>query len=187
MFCCVRSDSMKVSSSIQKDVDIDGLLRNDIKYFASVEEASSVGYVPLGFCVCVRSVYDNTVLQIVESDGVKVCHNTMFEVPENPHKGADLVMYMTSVVFLNSFVSLADGFNNIMMRHSMFQCVGLLNDGIVKPRIVSHIIMSDEGMKLLHKYLKTNVVETPIGNINILNSYVPIVDTLITVMGGNKK
>lgn len=182
MILCVdlralRKDPMHV----QKDAKIEEILKDHTKYYDTTEEAYADSYAPIDFSVCVRSMYDNTVLQI-ETDGKKLYYQNMTNTPPMPHKGYDLVMYMTSIGVLH-FIDYKDGFDDVMMKHSQFQCIGLYNPNpdIINPIVVSHVIMSDEGMKDLEKFFKKGVKAVPIKDMQVIGNLKPILDTLVIV------
>lgn len=187
MIICVDINAVeKDPMHVQKDAKIEEILKDHTKYFSSVEEAYAEDYMPIDFCVCVRSMYDNTVLSI-ETDGKTLYYQNMTNTPLVPHKGYDLVMYMTSIGVLH-FVDYADGFDELMMKHSQFDCIGLYNPApeLLNPIVVSHVIMSDEGMKELEKYFKKGVSAVPIESMSVIGNLKPILDTLIIVKEENK-
>ena len=62
MILCIDTTALKTSPDVQKDVDLEDLLNNHTKYYDSEVEALKDHYVPLDFCVSVRSIYSNYVL-----------------------------------------------------------------------------------------------------------------------------
>ena len=186
MILCVDLKALRVDPyNVQKDVSIEEIIKDHTKYFDSTEEAYKENYAPLDFSVCVRSMFDNTVLQ-VESDGKYLYYQNITNTPPVIHKGYDLVMYMTSIGVMH-FVDYAKGFDDVMMKHSQFDCIGILNPApsMINPIVVSHVIMSDEGMKELEKFLKKGVTVTSIENMNVVGNLKPILDTLIVVKEEN--
>lgn len=187
MFLCVDATALRVDpKSVQKDVKIEEILKDHTKYFDSTEEAYAEDYVPIDFSVCVRSMYDNTVLQI-EEDGKKLYYQNMTNTPPVIHKGYDLIMFMTSIGVMH-FIDYADGFDKLMLEHSQFQCIGLYNPApeMINPIVVSHVIMSDDGMKDLEKFFKKGVTAVPIESMQMIGNLKPILDTLIIVKEENK-
>lgn len=182
MFLCVDLKALNCDPyHVQKDAKIEDILTNHTKYFDTTDEAYKADYSPIDFSVCVRSMYDNTVLQVATGDKCLYYQN-MTNTPPVVHKGYDLVMYMTSIGLVH-FVDYASGFDNIMMKHSQFDCIGLYNPApeFINPIVVSHVILSDKGMKEIEKYLKKNVSVVPISSINPVGNLKPIIDTLIIV------
>lgn len=182
MILCIDLKALRKDPyHVQKDVNIEELLKEHTKYFETTEEAYNNHYAPLDFSVCVRSIYDNTVLQVYDGHNFLYYQN-MTNTPPVIHKGYDLIMYMTSIGLMH-FVDYAKGFDDLMMQHSQFDCIGLFNPApeIMNPIVVSHVIMSDEGMKYLENFLKRNVSIAPIQAINPVGNLVPILDTLVIV------
>lgn len=70
-----------------------------------------------------------------------------------PHKGLDLVMYLSSVA-LFSIVEYKKGFDDLML-HSEFQSIGVYNPDptVVNPIIYSHIYIDDNWEKDFEKYM----------------------------------
>lgn len=154
MILCIDSNALKVSEKVQKDIDLDGLLVDHTKYFDTVGEALKDNYLPLNFSISIRSIYDNTVLRSKTSDGKYLYYTNLTEIQPFVHKGIDLLMYLCSIGIMMN-VNYKKGFDDIMIKHSQFQPIGLYYTGtVVDPIIYSHIIMSDDGMKLLEPYLQ---------------------------------
>ena len=182
MILCVDLKALRVDPiHVQKDTKIEEILKDHTKYYDTTEEAYADSYAPIDFSVCVRSMYDNTVLQI-ETDGKVLYYQNMTNTPPMPHKGYDLVMYMTSIGVLH-FIDYKDGFDDVMMKHSQFQCIGIYNPNpdIINPIVVSHVIMSDEGMKDLEKFFKKGVKAVSIKDMQVIGNLKPILDTLVIV------
>jgi len=98
------------------------------------------------------------------------------------HKGYDLIMYLCSIGVMQS-VDYQLGFDDLMMKHSQFQPIGLYNSdpALINPIVYSHIIISDEGIKELHKYLKPDRSLVKISDINFHGNLKALIDTLIEV------
>ena len=154
MILCVDAKALKTSPNVQKDVDLEDILNNHTKYFDTVEDALKDQYEPLDFCVSIRSMYSNLVVQVNGVSG-KRYYTNLTDVQPFVHKGYDLIMFLTSIGLMHN-VDYAEGFDDIMMRHSQFCPIGFLNPTIPvhNPIIYSHVILSDEGMKELKKYLR---------------------------------
>ena len=184
---CIDIKALKTSHKVQKAVDLVDLLKNHTKYYDSVEEALEDDYAPLDFSVSVRSMYTNKVMQI-ENDGKKYYVN-LSNIQPFIHKGYDLIMYLASIGFMNC-VDYKSGFDELMTRHSQFDVIGLYNPDplLINPIIYSHIIISDEGIKELPKYLNSNVEIVPISvmNENRAGNIPALLDTIIEVKGEDK-
>lgn len=179
---CLKQSDFKYDGHVQK-IDLAEVLKHT-KQFTSSEEAYTEGYVPLDFSVSVRSMYDNTVV-VNTKHGNPLCYSTCVNIGDFPHKGYDLVMYVSSLGFLD-LVDYAPGFDDLMMKHSQFIPIGLLNlhttDGFpVNPIVYSHIIMSDEGMRSLNTFLKPGNVIVPINTIDPKVNLSALVETLVEV------
>ena len=186
---CVKDSELKSNFvEVQKDVKIEDLLLNHTQYFDTAEEALNNGYVPLQFDISIRSSYDNTV--VVSTKGVSL-RNPNDPIGKNPiivvgspeqsncvHKGYDLVMYMSSLGVM-SCVKHKKGFEELMMKHSQFDCIGLYYGVVTYPIIYSHIILSDEGMRKFKKYLKKDYKVVPIKEVN--SGSIALCDTLLIV------
>lgn len=156
MILCIDTKALKIKEEVQKDVDLEDLINNHTKYYDSVEEALKDRYVPLDFSVSVRSMYSNLVLQI-ENGEEKRYYTNLTNIQPFAHKGYDLIMYLTSIGLMHN-IDYKIGFDELMMRHSQFQPIGIYNPepSILNPIIYSHVIISDEGAKELPKYLNSD-------------------------------
>lgn len=181
MILCVDAKVLKVDKDrVQKDVDIEDLLNNHTKYFNDTFEALKEDYLPIDFTVSIRSMYDNTVVVLVGNSKLKNPIINVGTAIEFVHKGYDLVMFMSSIGVMQC-VDYRQGFDELMTKHSQFECIGLyvLDGRAICPRIYSHIIMSDEGMKELEKYLKKDFQIVPITNAD--GGFKVLRDTLVIV------
>lgn len=182
MILCIDTTVLKTSPDIQKDVDLEDLLNNHSKYYDSEEDAIKDQYVPLDFCVSVRSIYSNYVLQIDKENGEKRYYVNLTHVQPFVHKGYDLIMYLCSIGIMQS-IDYKLGFDDLMMKHSQFQPIGLYNSdpSIINPVVYSHVIISDEGIKEFHKYLKSDRSLVKINDIDFHGNLKAFIDTLIEV------
>lgn len=155
MILCVELEAMKCAYEVQKDLDLEDLLINHTKYFDDEGDALKEQYVPLDFAVTIRSVYSNKVLQIPLDDGVRYYTNIV-KSPQYIHKGYDLVMFLASIGLMHN-VDYSKDFDVVMGKYSQFQCIGLLNSApdFLNPIVYSHILIADEGVEELSKFLKT--------------------------------
>lgn len=183
MILCIDTKALKISPDVQKDVDLEDLLNNHTKYYDSVEEAYKDQYLPLDFCVTVRSMYSNLVLQIDKGEE-KRYYTNLTNVQPFVHKGYDLIMYLTSIGLMHS-VDYQLGFDDLMMKHSQFQPIGLYNpdSSLINPIIYTHVILSDEGAEELPQYLKSDRYLVPINTMKMCNAgNIPaLLDTIIEV------
>lgn len=182
MILCIDTTALKTDpQKVQKDVNLKDLLLNHTRYYDSTEEAYKDKYVPLDFCMSVRSLYTNLVLEIDGKDK-KLYYRNMTNVPEVIHKGYDLVMYMTGLGLMYDVVY-HQGFEEIMVKYTQFQCLGLynMNTDLMNPIIYSQVLLSDEGVDKMKPYLKDGRRFVPISSMRKKGNIIPILDTLIEV------
>lgn len=180
VLCVDTSVLRQVPDKVQRDIDLEDILNNHTKLFTR-EEKIVEPYLPLDFAISVRSVYDNTVVQ--SDAGNKVLYYTnMTCIGDLPHKGLDLIMYLSSLGVLHLLDYTAEC-GEIMMKHSQHQPIGLYNPNprYFHPIIYSHVILSDEGMKLLTPHFKKHCSVVPISGIVPLGNIKALTDTLIIV------
>ena len=144
MILCINKESIKTSPQVQKDVDLEDLLNNHTKYYDSVKEALKDNYVPLDFNTSIRSMYTNLVVQhqfMGEDSSIqKRYYTNLTDVGEYIHKGYDLIMFLTSLAVMHR-VEYKAGFDELMIKHSQFQPIGLFYiEDYINPIIYSHII-----------------------------------------------
>lgn len=189
MILCVDTTSLGMSVTVQKDVNVLDLLTKHTKYFEDWQSARKENYVPLDFCVSVRTLYTNQVLESDKGDK-KLYYVNMSQVQEMPHKGFDLVMYLGSIALLNC-IDYNAGFDDLMMKHSQFQPIGLycLDPFILNPIIYSHILISDEGAEEFKKYLKGDrkLVSIDTMRQNTSGNIKALLDTIIKVKEYNNE
>lgn len=186
MILCVDTKAMKCSPEVQKDIDLGELVSNHTNYYENEEEALKDGYVPLDFSVSVRSVYTNLVLQIDKGEE-KRYYTNLSKVMPFVHNGYDLIMYLTSIGLMHS-IEYSLGFDDLMMNHSQFQPIGLYNldSPLINPIIYTHVIISDEGVKELTKYLKSDRKLVPISEIKEDGNLCALLRTLIEIKEEDK-
>lgn len=156
MFLCIDTKSIKCAYDVQKDLKLEDILLNRTKYFSTEEEALKENYVPLDFSTAIRSTYSNKVLEI---DGVFnnfIYYDNRSRIGQCIHQGYDLVMHIASLTVLNHLAYTDSAFNEVMMRGSSVQCIGLLNldTDLINPIICTHVIILDEYLELFERYLK---------------------------------
>lgn len=185
MFLCVDTRALKKSPEIQKDVDLEDIINNHTKYYDDEEKAYKDYYAPLDFCVSVRSTYSNLVLE-KDKGALEQYYTHLTKIAPYSHKGYDLIMYLCSIGLMQN-IDYALGFDDLMMKHSQFQPIGLYNLGspLFNPVIYSHVIMSDEGAEELKKYLKDGTRLVPIRDINRKGNLNALLKTLIEVKEEN--
>ncbi len=182
MILCIDTTVLKTSPDVQKDVNLEELINSHTKYYDSEEDAIKDKFVPLDFSVSVRSVYSNLVLQIDSGDEKRYYIN-LTKIQPFVHKGYDLIMYLTSIGLMYN-INYRMGFDDLMMKHSQFQPIGLYNPdpSIINPIIYTHIIMSDESIKLFN-YLKADRKFVDITTMRQFSkgNIIALLDTLIEV------
>ena len=181
MILCVDTKALKPSKEVQRDVDLEDLLNNHTKYFETQGEALSEDYVPLDFSVSVRTIYTNLVLQADKGEQ-KRYYTNLTNIQPFIHKGYDLIMYLTSIGLMHN-VNYKLGFDELMTKHSQFQLIGLYNPDtlLLNPVIYSHIILSDEVVNELPKYLKDGIKLVPISEIQEVGNIPALLRTLVEV------
>ena len=181
MILCVDTKALRKSTEVQKDVDLEDILNNHTEYFNSMKEALTDGYVPLDFSISIRSLYDNTVVEIDKGEE-KRYYTNLTDVQPFMHKGYDLIMYLTSIGLMHN-VDYKLGFDELMMKHSQFVPIGLFNQDplFINPIIYSHVLISDDGMKELTKYLKGDRKVVPISKIKAKGNIPALLKELIIV------
>ena len=182
---CVDKRYIKKSDKVQSDIDLAELMEHTI--YEDPESRSDLkDYVPLDFCVSIRSMYSNLVVETTTETGNKICYTNLKDIREFIHKGYDLVMYLSSLAVLHC-VDYKSGFDKLMFSHSQIQPIGLYNPDpdLINPILYTHIILSDEGAEEFKSYLKDNCKMIPIKDIQ-QGSLKALVDTLIIVKEENK-
>ena len=144
---------LSISNAVQKDIQLGGLLDNGTKHFNSIEDALNEGYVPLNFSVVLRSSHSNKVLRSKTEEGLYLYYTNILDAGLLIHRGYDLLMYLSSIGVLMN-VNYTPEVDNIMLKCSQFQPIGLCYDGIIDPIILSNVILTDEGIDLLEPFLK---------------------------------
>lgn len=179
----VEAKSLPQDFKVRRDIDAEDVLTNHIEFANEPKE----GYVPLDFALSVRSIYDNTVLGFKNADGYTTYYQRMTNIgPYLPHRGLDLWMYVSSLAFLEC-VNYTNEVDNIMLRHSQFQPVGVLYPPCTtdNPVFYAHLYLSDPGMKLLQPHLKPEIVVTPIQTMTYQGNPSALLETLIIVKEEN--
>lgn len=155
IYMYVEMDALKVSSDVQRDIDLEDILLNHTCFYDDKDQALKDGFIPLQFATTVRTVFSNRVVgtkDTVKSSAPRYYIN-LTNVEMFPHKGLDLVMYLSSVA-LFSIVEYKKGFDDLML-HSEFQSIGVYNPDptVVNPIIYSHIYIDDSWEKDFEKYM----------------------------------
>lgn len=189
MILCIDTRALKTSPDVQKDVDLEDLLLNHTKYYATEEDAVKDKYVPIDFSISVRSVYSNLVLQ-TDKEEQKRYYTNLTEIQPFVHKGYDLIMYLTSIALMHN-IDYKLGFDDLMMKHSQFMPIGIYNpdSAVLNPIIYSHVILSDEGAEQLSQYLKSDRRLVTISTMNDSKegNIQAMLDTIIEVKEDSKK
>lgn len=181
MILCVDTQHLNTSDKVQKDINLEELLKDHTKYFYTVEEALEENYVPLDVSTAIRSMYSNLVVERDTADGKKYYVN-LTNIDKFVHKGYDLLMYLTSIGVMHC-VDYKMGFDDVMLQHSQFCPIGVYNPDptLINPIIIVHIVMSDEGAESLRDYLKGNVKLVPISSIHHENNIRALLDEIVEV------
>lgn len=181
MILCVDTKHLKTSDKVQKDLNLEELLKDHTKYFDTVEEALNEAYVPLDVSTTIRSMFSNLVVERETENGMSYYVN-ITNIDKFIHKGYDLLMYLTSICVLHC-VDYKMGFDDVMLQHSQFCPIGVYNPDptVINPIVLVHIVLSDEGAELLRDYLKGNVKLVPISAINPIGNIKALLDEIIEV------
>ena len=151
----VEMNSLKVSNSVQRDIDLEDILLNHTRFYDDKDRALKDGFIPLQFATTVRTVFSNRVVGVKDKTKIKTpkYYINLSKVEMFPHKGLDLVMYLSSVALFN-IVEYKKGFDDLML-HSEFQSIGIYNPDptIFDPIIYSHIYIDDSWEKDFEKYM----------------------------------
>lgn len=183
---CINTSALPVDDkAVCRKVDLDWLLSDEcLKAFPTPENIEPP-YVPLTIAVSVRSCYDNTCL-VMNRDNKEYFFHAVTNFENFPHRGMDLMSYLSSLSFLD-FIEYGEAVGNIMQYHSDCVPIGFYNPNPkwLRPILYTHIVLSDWGMYLLTKhYLQDNVTVVPIEDLKERwknAAYFPMLDTLLTV------
>lgn len=181
MILCVKKDKLPTSSIVNKDINMEDILK-DHKYYESEERALQDNYIPLNIMISIRSLYSNLVLEKdVKDTDEKRYYINMTNLCPTHHKGYDLVMYFCSIGVMNQ-VNYKQGFDDIMMK-TAFHPIGLFNPdtGFINPTLYCHILLADEITEEFSKYLKDDVRLVPIKDMNKEGNLTAILDKIIEV------
>lgn len=142
----VDKSVLVTSEDVQRTVDIEGLLREYIKWYDEPKTAKKDGYVPLRFATTIRTVRTNKVVGTTIKDFLwKKKFQRFYSIIHNvgplPHTGLDLMMYLSSCAVLD-VVNYSKEFDEVML-HSEYQCIGILNSAFSDPVIYSHVYIDD--------------------------------------------
>lgn len=190
MISCIPIINFKDSPEIQKDFNLDDLLRG-LKYFPSSEEAVQEGYVPIHIAMSVRTCATNLVVthdEFDENSGEDVTdlcykfYSSANNIPEGA-TASDFVMLVSAHGLLD-MVDLPPTF----FVHSNFSLIGLYSPdrSVCDPMIVTHIIFKDMMVDILREHLKEGYQLTPIDEVSDSgNIFSVLVEQLVHVEGGD--
>lgn len=185
MILCVDTRKLNTAPYVQKDVKLEDIVLNHTKYYDTAEEAEKDLYVPLDFSVSVRTVCTNLALQIKEKDKYLYYINHT-NVDRFIHKGYDLIMYLSAIGLL-SYVDYSYAFDEMMLKYSTLQPIGLYNPdaGFINPIVYSHVIIADEAVDTLKTFLKPEVELVSLDTMRQRKegNLTALIDTLIDVKG----
>lgn len=187
---CIEDKFLRehMTQGVDKSIYIPDMLSTHTAYFKSERDACRNFYTPLHFATTLRTVYTNLVLCHDTKKGVQ-CILNLSGVPELPHQGYSLIMYLSSVA-LQSVIDYAPGFDNIIEK-TEFQVIGFYNPNpeFIAPIVYSHILLDDLVSSMFPKFLKKgNHLETISYVKNKENNIITLQglkDTLIEVHGGD--
>lgn len=151
MIACIDKSLLKVRVSVQKDVDVEEVL-SKLQFFNTREEAYESGCVPLCFCTSVRTAYTN---MVVEHETDRKRYYVSLNLNQAlPHKGYDLVAYLSSLA-VAKLIDCTLPENHKLMFNSQFTPIGVYNPdpGICDPIIYSHVIIKDDNLEALKSAL----------------------------------
>ena len=189
MILCVDSKKLRESFVVQKDKDVIDRVFQNVRYFDNAEEAEKEFFVPIDFCVSIRTTYSNLVLKIVQ-DGKDLYYVNQTRVGMFSHKGLDLVMYLAAIGLM-SCVDYSYAFDDMMLKYSQIQFIGLYNpdSGFINPIMYSHIIIADEAVAQLQTLLKKGVELVPLSYMRThkRDNLAALIDTLIDVEKGENE
>ena len=185
----IDSKKLRESFVVQKDKDVIDRVFQNVRYFDNAEEAEKEFFVPIDFCVSIRTTYSNLVLKIVQ-DGKDLYYVNQTRVGMFSHKGLDLVMYLAAIGLM-SCVDYSYAFDDMMLKYSQIQFIGLYNpdSGFINPIMYSHIIIADEAVAQLQTFLKKGVELVPLSYMRThkRDNLAALIDTLIDVEKGENE
>ena len=184
MIACVDTNLLNKSKEIQKDINVEKII-SSIKYFESKEVALKDGFVPLCFATTVRTNYSNLVVQH-NHKGFNKYYVTLHITDPIPHKGYDLVMFMSSVA-ISKLMDCTQQNTQKLMFNSQFIPLGLYNPdpSICDPILYSQVVVHDDMRNELEYALLEGNTLVPICNIDTLGNFTKLVDEIIIVKEGN--
>lgn len=161
----VKTKDLKVSSEIQKDVDVKRIFSDSIKYYDNEKRAQKDGYTKAGLLLIVRTVYTNKVLCFSDKDKGSIPYIISKDIAPYPHKDLDLLMYLSSISLFNR-VEYREGFDEVML-YSEFQFNGVFNPNIdfIIPLFVCTIYLDDSRESDFLTFCKDSVEWVPISTV----------------------
>ena len=165
--CCVKNDILKVSSDVQRDIDIIEILNSAKLVMGTEEELRKQGYAFLHFATTFRTVYTNEVVLHKNKRKDWKSYVLMDVTTPLPHKGLDLVMYLSACsVFL--VASYKNGLTDELLMHTEHQCIGLYNPSpdFVDPVIYSHVYLDDSSLNTFSRCLTKGNMFVPISTLS---------------------
>lgn len=183
MILCVDASKIKEEEDVQRSIDLGDVVLNRTKYFESADEAVKEKYVPLDFCVGVRTVYSNKVAEI-EQDGAFKYYVNYTNVEKFIHEGNDLIMYLAALGLMQ-YVDYSYAVDDFMVKHSTIQQIGLYNPnaGVINPIVYSHIIIEDSAVEQFNTLAKTGVKFVPITDMKREGNIPALLDKYVIVKG----
>ena len=180
MIACLKKDLLKRSLWVQKDIKLDEIM-DELQYFNTREEAYKEDCVPVCFATTLRTAYTNLVVEHDTDSGIK----NYVSVNLNqvlPHKGYDLVTFMSSLA-VAKIIDCTKQENHKLMFNSQFMPIGIYNPdpGICDPVIYCHVIISDDNAESLSKSLLPGNRLVPITRMTTEGNLRPLLNEIILV------
>lgn len=184
----IDTKHIEAKEGLQKDLKLEDLLLNHCKYVEDEE-----GYVPVDFANSIRSIYTNKVMtQHVKSLDEEEEYDRAYQYRGTtdvlPHRGYDLVMFMSSVLCMQSVKPEHwRTFEQVMMQ-SQFMPVGLLYTPFMQsmgmnPVIYTHTIIRDEDVDNFSTCLADGYKMVNLCDVNPHRHFKELLDSLMILKG----
>lgn len=183
MIACLRKDLLKQNLKVQKDalsVPLEEIL-NELKYYDTREEAYVEECVPVCFVTAVRTAYTNLVVEHETAIG-KRNYVSLNLGQKLPHKGYDLLTYMSSLA-VSKVIDCTNHESQRLMFNSQFCPIGVFNPdpGICDPVIYCHVIINDDKVDALRELLLPGNRLVPIQDMTTQGNIKELLNELVVV------
>lgn len=180
MIACLKKDLLKQNLKVQKSIELERVL-DDLKYFNTREEAYAEECVPVCFVTAVRTAYTNLVVEHETEHGSRN-YVSLNLGQVLPHKGYDLVTYMSSLA-VAKLVDCTNHESQRLMFNSQFIPIGLYNPdpGVCDPVIYSYVVVNDDKVETLRELLLPGNRLVPIESMNTQGNLKELLNELIVV------